>query len=145
MKKDEFIKIVLIGGATQDDKGVNSLYVTTDRTDNSKVYIYVKGNDALNKPFFGLQKKILQYLENKEYLVILLDDPNKKAYVLDKQDICNIIESKNANKNGAYLLNMQDLNKGIEDSELTRFLAEEIKVLEFLDEHTISTRPLINE
>lgn len=74
-----------------------------------------------------------------------MDDPNKKAYVLDKQDICNIIESKNPNKNGAYLLNIQDLNKGIEDSELIMFLAEEIKVLKFLDEHTIITGPLINE
>lgn len=52
MKKDDFIKMVLIGGATQDDKGVNSLYVTTDRTDNSKVYIYVKGNDALISLFW---------------------------------------------------------------------------------------------
>ena len=133
MKKVEFIKKLVAGGASKCDMGINSLYVTTDKIDGSKVYMYIKRSDALQDPFFGLQDTILEFLESKPYLIVLLDGLNKKTYVLEKEDVDQIINSRKPNKNGSYLVHYSDLTGGVEDNELERFFEEEISIFDSLD------------
>ncbi|MFR2838283.1 MAG: hypothetical protein ACLTBU_04280 [Zhenhengia sp.] len=144
MKKKEFIKMLLLGGAVQCDIGTDSLYVTMDQVDGSEIYIYIKCSNALDKTFFGLETKILEYLENRTYLAVLLDGMNNKTYVLDKQAVNKITQQHHKSKKGSYLVKVNDLNNGCDDSELVRFFAEEIKVFSFSDEYTMSSKPLIS-
>lgn len=128
MKKKDFIKNLLLGGAVQCDIGIDSVYVTRNKVNDSEIYIYIKRSDALDIPFFGIQDSILQYLHNKDYLVVLLDGKNNKTYILDKQQVSKIVASRSTNKSGAYLVYSSDLNEWIDCKETMRFFTEEIAI-----------------